>query len=137
MFGTTIKNEKINIDKIDTLISKNVSIEGQVSSTGTVRFDCKVIGDINAEGIIVGETGKIKGDIKCNEIIISGAVEGKIICKNTLHIKETGSQIGDVEVNKIIIDEEAKFIGNCQMKNAETQKTIVPINTQKQDVEIS
>lgn len=135
MFGTTLKNEKINIDKIDTLISKNVSIEGQVSSTGTVRFDCKVVGNINAEGVIIGETGKIKGDIKCNEIIISGIVEGKVICKNTLHIKETGSQIGDVEVSSIIIDEGAKFMGNCQMKNNESHKTIISTNSQKEKLD--
>lgn len=135
MFGTTIKNEKINIDKIDTLISKNVSIEGQVSSTGTVRFDCKVVGDINAEGVIIGETGKIKGNIKCNEIIVSGIVEGKVTCKNTLHIKETGSQIGDVEVSSIIIDEGAKFMGNCQMKSTEPHKTIISSNNQKEKLE--
>lgn len=131
MFGSTIKNEKISLEKIDTLISKNVKIDGEITSVGTVRLDCKVTGNVKSEGLIIGETGEIKGDISCDEIIVSGKVEGKISCKNKMHIKETGSQIGDVEVGLLIIDEGANFEGNCLMKKNAPPKMQTTTNSNK------
>lgn len=111
----TNKNKNINLDKIDTLIGKNVKIEGSIIATGTVRLDCEFLGDVRAEGLIIGETGKIKGNIECYSILNAGIVEGSVVCKYKMRIKENGSQIGDVQAETVIIDEGAKFEGRCEM----------------------
>lgn len=144
MFGAITKesavkaNEKevTNLETIDTLISSNVEIDGNIISSGTVRLDCKITGDVTGNGIIIGETGSVKGNIDCTKIIISGSsvkgninctditisgnVEGNIFCNNKLHLKDSASLIGDVCVGTIVIDEGAVFKGICEMQTEES-----------------
>jgi len=136
MFITNSKSpkeweEETSLEKIDTLIGDNVSIEGNISSTGTVRLDCSVVGNVSGDGLIVGESGSVTGDIECSEILIdkssvignikcknitiSGNVEGDVKCKGTLKLNDTASLIGDVEVGKLVIDNGAFFKGLCEM----------------------
>lgn len=136
MFSTSSKSpkeweEETSLEKIDTLIGDNVSIEGNISSTGTVRLDCSVDGNVSGDGLIVGESGSITGDIECSEILIdkssvigniqcknitiSGKVEGDVKCKGTLKLENTASLTGDVEVGKLVIDNGAFFKGLCEM----------------------
>lgn len=129
MFGAPSKSKVSNLNKIDTLVNSNVTFEGKVSSSGTVRFDCEIVGDVSGEGVVIGETGKVIGNINCDDIVILGKVEGNIICKNKIHIKSTGSQIGDISFSYVIIDEGAKFEGSCRMNNSNnTSVKSIPSN---------
>jgi cytoskeletal protein CcmA (bactofilin family) len=161
MFGVSTgkevltKKESADLEKIDTLISSNVQIDGNIKSTGTVRLDCKVTGDVEGNGIIIGETGSVTGnidcsrivisgssvtgDISCNEITISGSVKGNVLCTDKLHLKNTGVLIGDVEVGKIVIDEGALFRGICKMTSEEDQlipKKSVSVFTESSDEDL-
>ncbi|MDP3386673.1 MAG: polymer-forming cytoskeletal protein [Eubacteriales bacterium] len=114
MFRSNTK-ETINLDKVDTLISSKVMIEGNIKATGTIRLDCQTTGDIEGQGFIIGETGSVKGDVKCDSIIIAGRVEGNVSAEDKIHIKASGTLIGDIEVGRVIIDEGAVFKGLCKM----------------------
>ncbi|EOD01659.1 bactofilin family protein [Caldisalinibacter kiritimatiensis] len=127
MFG----KKEIKMDKIDTLIGRNTKLEGKITANGTIRFDGELVGDLIIEGnVIIGEEGKIKGNIKCNNGIVSGRVEGNIICKEQLRLTNTASLFGDIEVKSFIVDENAVFEGSCKMKTeTNTQKN----NTKKEE----
>lgn len=109
------KKETTNLDKVDTLISNKVVIEGNIIATGTIRLDCQTTGDIEGQGFIIGEFGSVKGDVKCDSIIVAGRVEGNIYAEDKVHVKGTGTVVGDVEVGRMIIDEGAVFKGLCKM----------------------
>lgn len=114
MFKSNTK-ESTNLDKVDTLISSKVQIDGNIKATGTIRLDCQTTGDIEGQGFIIGEAGSVKGDVKCDSVIIAGRVEGNVFAVDKVHIKATGTLIGDIEVGRIIIDEGAVFKGLCKM----------------------
>ncbi|MDW7669975.1 MAG: polymer-forming cytoskeletal protein [Bacillota bacterium] len=120
MFGKS-KNTKDeeNLKNIDTLVSSSVEIKGDIKSEKTLRLDCYVKGDITGKGIVVGETGKIFGNIVCEDIIISGRVEGNINSSGKLQITSTGEQVGDIEVDSLVIEDGGKLSGICKMKNSE------------------
>ncbi|WP_434565383.1 polymer-forming cytoskeletal protein [Thermoanaerobacterium thermosaccharolyticum] len=106
----------INADKIDTIIGKNTTIEGNIKSQGTMRIDGNVTGKIEVQGsMIIGDNSKIEADIKADNISISGEITGNLTVKNQVQITSTGKVYGDIEVQNLIIDEGAIFEGKCKM----------------------
>ncbi|KGG80795.1 bactofilin family protein [Caloranaerobacter azorensis] len=113
--------KEAKLDKIDTLIGKNTKLEGKIECKGTIRLDGELIGDLSVEGdVIIGESGKINGNIICNNIFISGMVKGNIISKELLRLTNTAKLYGDIQVKTFIVDENAVFEGSCKMENAKT-----------------
>ncbi len=81
-----MKNRPFNGDSEEiTIISNGVKIEGKVSSTGNIRVDGTLQGDLNSRGnVTVGEQGDIKGEIVANVVTIGGKVVGTINAKEKL-----------------------------------------------------
>ena len=118
------KTAPINTEKIDTLIGKNTNIEGNLKAEGTIRIDGKLVGDVNLSGnLIVGDQALIEGNVKADNIHMSGIIEGNIKVMNQLHITPTGKLVGDMDVKNIVVDEGAVFQGNCIMAAAEAAAT--------------
>lgn len=116
MFNKKDATVKFDGEKIDSIVSSDVCIDGKFSSKGYIRLDCTIDGDVDSESLYIGEVGKIHGNIKCENIIIAGTVIGNIDCSNKIHIKDKGSVNGDLNVNIISMDEGAVFTGNCSSK---------------------
>ncbi len=113
MLGNKSTSSRLDEGKIDSIVSSNITIEGKFTSTGSVRVDCKIVGEVNSDSLFVGKDSTIKGDINCNNLIISGKIEGNVTCKNKLYIKDTGVIDGDLTVNLMTMDEGAQFNGKC------------------------
>ena len=61
---------------IDSLTGENIRIIGKVEGTGNLRIDGYIEGDIDYKGdVVISETGRVKGNISCSNITISGVVE--------------------------------------------------------------
>ncbi len=101
-------------------------IEGNLSSKGDVRIEGTVKGNINVKGkVIIGNTGKVTGDIICSFCDISGTVVGKLIIAESLTLKASANYKGEISTKKLIIEPGAIFNGSCKMgdiKNAEEAK---------------
>lgn len=106
------------IENIDSLISENIKIIGKIEGKGNLRIDGVVEGDIDYDGnIIVGEDGKIKGNVKSKDISLAGTIEGNVNSDKKLVILPTGRLIGDLVVSSFVVHETAIFEGNCKMIN--------------------
>jgi len=60
--------------------------------------------------LAVGAHGKIKGLVKAKHIVVTGVIEGKVVCEH-LEILNTGKFIGELVAENISIEKGAKFIG--------------------------
>jgi cytoskeletal protein CcmA (bactofilin family) len=108
----------------DTLIGKNASFEGTFKTTGLLRIDGKFDGNIEVSGdIIVGKDGRINGNIKSNNVEISGIVEANVVCEEQLKISSSGKLYGDIEVGSFVVEEKGVFDGKCKMKNETNPET--------------
>ena len=68
-----------------TVISKGVKIEGKLSCSGSIRLDGEVKGDISSQSaVIIGENGKVNGQINAENITIGGQVTGTVKAKEKL-----------------------------------------------------
>ena len=117
MFGM-VKSSLDNSMKndIETIIGNNTVIKGEINGSGNLRVDGLVEGGVNVSGcVIVGENGRIKGDVAADEMIISGSVEGNVTTNNCLSIYSTGQLTGDVKAGSLKIEEGGSFQGRSEM----------------------
>lgn len=122
-----VKKENVKtIGKVDTIVGTNSEIKGTISSKSTVRIDGRLEGGVsNAEGVIIGEHGEIKGNVSAQSIMVSGKVEGNVSCSNNLEILPEAQIYGDIQTPVLTISEGAIFEGNCSMTKEKT-KVIEP-----------
>ncbi len=105
------------------LLGVGTEIQGNINSHGDIRIDGSLEGNISTKGkVVIGETGKIKGEVDCKNADVSGLIEGKIKSSELISLKATGRINGDIIANKLAIEPGAKFTGNCNMDGNE-QKT--------------
>ncbi len=102
-----------------TIISNGVKIEGKVTSTGSIRVDGTLQGDLNAKGnVTVGEQGKIKGEIIANLVTIGGNVVGTVNAREKLVLEGKCVLKGDIITKVLVIEAGAKFDGKSSMGDA-------------------
>jgi len=107
--------------KIDTFISHNTELKGVLNSKGSMRIDGIFEGTIeHADGVIIGETGIIKGDIHSQNVVIGGKITGNIVAAESIEILQTAQVYGDLNSATLSISEGAIFEGNCIMTKAKT-----------------
>ena len=102
------------------LISNGTDITGDVKSNGDIRIDGTLTGNLNTKGkVVIGPTGKVKGEVFCKNSEVSGIVEGKICVGQLLNLKISSKIIGDIVTFKLSIEPGAIFTGNCKMSESE------------------
>ena len=94
------------VEKIDTLIAANVTIEGDVHFSGGIQIDGEIIGNVIAEGdesalVRITDKGRVKGEIRGPNLIINGHVIGDV--HSTEHVELAAKAIvtGNVHYNLI------------------------------------
>jgi len=98
------------------LISNGTDITGDIKSTGDIRIDGSLTGNLNTKGkIVIGPTGKVNGEIVCKNSEVSGIVEGRVIVSQLLNLKASSRIIGDIVTSKLSIEPGAIFSGTCKM----------------------
>lgn len=108
---------------IDTFISAQMEIKGEIHTKGSLRLDGRVEGRINAQGdVVLGEKGLVKGEIKAKNIIIAGSIEGNVTAAARLEISPTGKVNGDVACDVLVVEEGGVLNGITKMNKAETSK---------------
>ena len=101
---------------VQTLLSEDSNVTGDITLDGTIKVDGKWNGNISAGGnVIIGEKAEIRGDIKGNRIIISGHLTGDVLASGQLSLTNTAVLTGDASYAAIVIDEGAKLSGTCTL----------------------
>jgi cytoskeletal protein CcmA (bactofilin family) len=99
-----------------TVISKGVKIEGKLSCSGSIRIDGDVQGDINSQSnVVVGENGRVNGQINADSITIGGQVTGTVKAKEKLVMDSKGNLKGDLFTKILLMEAGAVFNGNSKM----------------------
>jgi cytoskeletal protein CcmA (bactofilin family) len=98
------------------LIGAGTVIEGEVKSSGDIRIDGTVVGQVHSKSkIVIGNTGRVEGDLFCQNADISGTVQGKSNVQEMLFLKSNGNVKGDIHTGKLVVEVGASFTGNCNM----------------------
>jgi cytoskeletal protein CcmA (bactofilin family) len=106
-------NSAINV------IGEGTIIEGNLSSSGDLRIDGTVQGNVSTTSkCVLGISGKIVGNINAKSCDLSGVVNGNLIVSELLLLKSSGKVHGDIKTDKIVVEIGGEFNGSCTMGNA-------------------
>ena len=115
------KNQETkSIGKIETIVGPDSEVKGTIFSKGSIRVDGIIDGGIiQADAVIVGETGVINGNVNAQMVVIGGKISGNVASSSAVEILENGELKGDIKSPQISIREGALFDGNCTMVRKE------------------
>jgi len=104
-------------------LDKGVSLEGRLDLSGTFRIDCQMKGTIvSSSTVVIGENGRVEGEISGNHVIVGGRFEGVLSAKGRVEIQSKGVVRGEVRAPCLVIDAGGILDGRCQMTSAEEGK---------------
>ncbi|MCX6268152.1 MAG: polymer-forming cytoskeletal protein [Bacteroidetes bacterium] len=110
------KNREPEMPTIN-ILGPGAVVKGEIQVNGDFRIDGTLNGTIQCKGkIVVGPTGKIDGEIQCQNADFSGEVTATVKVSELLTLKETARFSGDITTGKLAIEPGAKFSGTCSME---------------------
>ena len=101
----------------NTVIGKNISIEGSIHGEENVIIEGSMKGDIELakHDFIVATKGRFEGEIRAQNVNISGLVMGNIKTKGKVHLTKEADFIGDIRSKNFLMEEGAYFKGSIEL----------------------
>jgi cytoskeletal protein CcmA (bactofilin family) len=114
---------------VTTVVGADSRVHGELNSKGTIRIDGVLEGSIQADWVIVGESGAIQGDVAARGTTIAGQVEGTIRAGEMVEVTPKGRVHGEIFTGKLSIAEGGVFEGRSHMMTAKDaeRSTVVPL----------
>ena len=104
-------------DRLNKILS-GTEITGDIVSDANLLIEGEIIGNVSCSGkVMIGTSGKIKGNLVCVNAEIDGAMDGELTIENLLVLHSTARIKGDIQTMKLTIEEGAYFEGACVMKS--------------------
>jgi cytoskeletal protein CcmA (bactofilin family) len=121
MFSKNKKEmQEVEINNSSNIIGKGTTLEGNLSTSGNIRIEGKLVGSINTKAkLVLGSTSWVKGNVFAQTAEVGGEVQGTIEVAGLLILRPTAVVQGDIITNKLVFEEGAKFNGKCKMNTSE------------------
>jgi len=99
-----------------SLIAADVEITGTIKSSGGVRIDGKLDGEmICTADAVIGKSAVIKGNIQVNSVVVEGLIQGNITAKDKIEMKSTAKVHGDIIAKRLSVEDGVTFIGRSEV----------------------
>ncbi len=116
MFGKRT-GDTLKYNRVETVIGEGTEIRGNIQSSGVVRIDGYLEGDVDHQGeLVVGPKGRVHANVRSREMAVAGEVRGDVLVVGKLEILASGKLFGDIQCGHLVIQEGAVFEGRSQMQ---------------------
>ncbi len=118
MFNKKTNDVSINLNtsNISTLIGEGCEFKGDISAKNSIKVEGHIQGKLSTDGsVIIGEKGRVQGDIHCADLLVCGHIEGNISA-HQLQLKQTAHIQGNIETQTLQIEPGALYQGSVTMK---------------------
>ena len=106
-----------NTGTLFNALTAGSKIIGTIIADSDIRIDGLLEGEMQCSGkVVIGEKGRIKGNVVCQNAEILGNLEGKIEVRQTLALRATSDLRGEIKTTTLIVEPNAKFNGTRSMK---------------------
>lgn len=110
-------------------IVEGTKLKGDIHSVADFRLDGELIGNFTSSGkLVIGEAGKVVGNISCKNLDIEGYYEGKAEVLELLSVKSKARIKGEIVVGKLSVEPGAEFTAVCQMRGSAAVKNLLASN---------
>lgn len=96
-----------------SVLSSDLTVKGNIKTTGDIRIEGVVEGDVHAHLLTIGENAKIKGEVVADDIVVNGRIIG-LLRGLKVRLLSTARVEGDIIHKTIAIESGANFEGSVQ-----------------------
>jgi len=96
-----------------SILSPDLTITGNLKTTGDIQIEGTVEGDIRAHLLTVGEGATVRGEIVADDVVINGRIVGRVRGLK-VRLTSTARVEGDIIHKTIAIESGAHFEGSVQ-----------------------
>ncbi len=112
MFTLGRKPKTMPSTRLSSLVAAGVDITGDLLFSGGLRIDGRVAGKLvgqTADGqpaslLVLSESGRIEGSVRCSDAVINGAVNGDLDIENFLELQSNAVVTGTIRYRQLKMD---------------------------------
>ncbi|WP_066703748.1 bactofilin family protein [Celeribacter ethanolicus] len=96
-----------------SVLSSDLTVVGNLKTTGDIQIEGTVEGDIRAHLLTVGESATIRGEVIADDVVVNGRIVGRVRGLK-VRLTSTAKVEGDIIHKTIAIESGAHFEGSVQ-----------------------
>ena len=93
-----------------SLIATDLRITGEMTTTGAIEVLGEIDGNITANGLIIGDEGRVKGTVSAQSVEVKGRLEGKV-GSESFTLRSSAKVKADVRTAGVVIESGAEIEG--------------------------
>lgn len=106
-----------------SLLDSQLSVSGDIETSGSLRIDGKVTGTITrADTVVLGVGATMTGDVHAREVIVGGAITGNIHATERVELQPTAIVTGDIATLVVLVHEGGVVNGRVEMQPPAVQR---------------
>lgn len=99
-------------ERLNRLVS-GTKLKGDLVTESNLRVDGTISGSVSCQGkFVLGEHGKLEGNLVALEAEIEGAIEGDLTIDGLLLLRKSANILGAVQTGRLVIEDGAQINGN-------------------------
>jgi cytoskeletal protein CcmA (bactofilin family) len=105
-----------------TVLTSDCEFKGALAFSGELELHGRLEGTIESEGgaLTIGEQALIKAEIKVNDVLIYGKVQGNVYATGRIELRGKAEVYGDLHSNRLAMDDGVVFVGRSNALNAKS-----------------
>lgn len=118
--------------KVETLVGEGTCFAGDVTFSGGLHVDGTVRGNITAANgdsmalLVVGERGKVEGEVQVPQVVISGVVVGDVRAAESVELAPDSQVTGNIYYTRIEMAMGASVNGQLIHVSQEKEQVLLP-----------
>jgi cytoskeletal protein CcmA (bactofilin family) len=106
-----------------TVLTSDCEFKGALAFSGELELHGRLEGTIESEGgaLTIGEQALIKAEIRVNDVLIYGKVQGNIFATGRIELRGKAEIYGDLHSNRLAMDDGVIFVGRSNALNGKSQ----------------
>ena len=111
----------------NTIIGRNISIEGSIHGDENIIIEGSMKGEIELEkhNFLVASEGRFEGEIRAQSVNISGIVIGNVKTNGNVQLTKEADFIGDIRSKNFLMEEGAYFKGSIELDREPNRKELL------------
>ncbi len=114
--GTEFKASAPKAKPPASVLSSDLTVTGNMKTTGDIQVEGTVEGDIRAHLLTVGEGATIRGEVIADDVVINGRIVGRVRGLK-VRLSSSARVEGDIIHKTIAIESGAHFEGSVQRQD--------------------
>jgi cytoskeletal protein CcmA (bactofilin family) len=100
------RRDKQSSTRVDTLIGKSSSVQGDIEFTGGLHLDGRVTGSVRTAAgaggtLSISESGVVEGSVEVPSVVLNGVVRGDIVARERVVLGALAKVLGNVSYGAI------------------------------------